>query len=362
MVLPVPAPSTHSAGQSGGQEVTSPARTSSTVSTAAAGAAALVDGAKQDLLGDDGGSQPASATAAAAQKPAPSPLDLLSGLDFSFEAPAAPLPRATSAGPAPAATTNPFADLHPAPAPAPQPNRSANPFGDPLPSPAPAGPPAGSWKPQQAAVQQPAWGMPSPQQAPVHSQQSFGPSLASPAAAAPAVVSDDPFAGFGVPSPAAPSSGGYWAPAPAPAPAQYGAGGPEPPSWQLTCCTRRFALPGIDPPTPRCECSAAFWWGWRRAVQGGAERPIRCADGPAEQGQPGCCRCALLPLSQACLCASGQLTVLVRACTVQAASRLRRGWVCTDGAPGLGHFAIQLIVYLLFVCPVSSRVSHTLQT
>lgn len=212
--------------------------------------------AQPDLLGDaavesrEAGS--AASEAAAPPKPAPSPLDLLSDLDFSW-APSA------GAAPAPAApaSTNPFADLPAAPTAAPaapaqqQPaTGSSNPFGEPSPaSAAPSasgfGGPAGLEWPAAALpaappqLQQPSWPMQQAQQQPAYGAYGggygggYGAPLPSPAGgAAPhlAVSSDDPFAGFGAPSPAAaaaprPAAGGYWgAPSPGAAAAPYGAG------------------------------------------------------------------------------------------------------------------------------------------
>lgn len=216
--------------------------------------------AQPDLLGDaavesrEAGS--AASEAAAPPKPAPSPLDLLSDLDFSW-APSA------GAAPAPAApaSTNPFADLPAAPTAAPaapaqqQPaTGSSNPFGEPSPaSAAPSasgfGGPAGLEWPAAALpaappqLQQPSWPMQQAQQQPAYGAYGggygggYGAPLPSPAGgAAPhlAVSSDDPFAGFGAPSPAAaaaprPAAGGYWgAPSPGAAAAPYGAV-PSPP-------------------------------------------------------------------------------------------------------------------------------------
>ena len=238
----------------------------SAVSTPTAGAAAASQGqsprAAGDLLGSAGGSQdvgaPAPASAPEApptQKVAPTPLDLLSGLDFSFGASSDAAGASGGAAPAPL-SSNPFADM-PAPAPAPAPRAAAsmqpapsgsfNPFGDPiLPSPAASGGFGGgssgfTWPMAPAAApqpHQPSWGAAPAQQQYQHPQQQhpqqqqqqpFGAGAALPAPTG--VASDDPFASFGSHAPAAygnggngqlrsSTSGGYWAPGAVP----YGAG------------------------------------------------------------------------------------------------------------------------------------------
>ena len=237
----------------------------STVSSPTAGASAASQekspGAAGDLLGSAGSSQDVGAAAPApapeappAQKVAPTPLDLLSGLDFSFGASSDAAGASGGAAPAPL-SSNPFADM-PAPAPAsaphaaaamqPAPSSSSNPFGDTvLPSPAASGGFGGGssgfeWSMVPAAapqpLQQPSWGAAPAQQQyqqPQHPQQQqqpyHGAGMALPAPTG--VVSDDPFASFGSHAPAAygnggngqlrsSTSGGYWGPGAAP----YGAG------------------------------------------------------------------------------------------------------------------------------------------
>lgn len=251
MVLPLPsgtaAPAASVSADSGGAG-TAPAAASP---TSASGRTA-----QPDLLGEAAvESREAAGEAAAPPKPAPSPLDLLSDLDFSFAQPAG-----GAAAPAAPGSANPFADVpveHIAvPAPPAQQQQavgSSNPFGEP--SPAAAGPPASGFggpsgfdwhaaAPPAAPpqVQQPSW--PSQQQAPPQQAYSayggghgggygsaYGAPLHSPAGATvphTAVPSDDPFASFGAPSPAAPrpAAGGFWAaPSPGAVSAAYGAGG-----------------------------------------------------------------------------------------------------------------------------------------
>ncbi|KAI3432215.1 hypothetical protein D9Q98_003777 [Chlorella vulgaris] len=247
MVLPVPAPGTAATAAATAQEATSPSSTSNAESAQPSGG---------------GGSQPEAASEAAAPPPPPSSaLDLLSDLDFSFAAPTA----------APATlSSNPFADIS-VPAAAPvhppvtvhavqpsgqplfmQPSGSSNPFGDPSPGAGSGGGGAAfDWPgsaaaaaappPQTQQWQQPAWAPAAPavpQQQQLPHQQQQGPhgsaALASPTLR---VSSDDPFVGFGAPSPpprvpgygaAPPSPGaGYWgspSPSSAVAAAPYGAG------------------------------------------------------------------------------------------------------------------------------------------
>ena len=228
MVLPVPSASVDSG--KAGSAVSSPTVAGGTSQSTAA---VLLDGeSATSPAAAAAGEAATAAEPAAPPKPAPSPLDLLSDLDFSFGAPAEPAAAAGAAAPPPAANpfANPFADVPAAPAAAPAPAPavgSSNPFGD---APAAAAPAAAApaaaafasgfdWPapaaPAPAAAVQPGWhqpqyGLQQPQtQAP--QQGYYG-----------AVASDDPFAGFGAPSPAAaPSYGGPPAYGAAPA-AAYG--------------------------------------------------------------------------------------------------------------------------------------------
>ena len=172
--------------------------------------------AGQDLLEANDTSSVTAAVNAPSSKAVPSPLDLLSDLDFSFGAPAAPLQGSGgTAGPGPAAlSSNPFADAPPAPVvvePAPAPLMQAgllsNPFGEA--SLAAGGSSAG-------------FGLalsPTPPTQPLELQQPQQPRYDQPAyAVSPAALpalSNDPFVNFGAPSPAlaggTAASGEYWA-------------------------------------------------------------------------------------------------------------------------------------------------------
>lgn len=208
MVLPVPTASQGSAGAAGTASVVS----SPTASAAAAPAASDGTSAAPAASAD------AAAPPAEAPKPAPSPLDLLSGLDFNFE-PAAPAAPAAPAGPG--AGSNPFADMAPMAAAPAAAAVGSNPFGEPA---APPAAPAGfDWPAPAPAPTQPAW-----QQ---QQQQQFAPATHAPqqpaagfygGAGGYAMPSDDPFASFGAPSPAAPAPVAYGAPSPAGAGAFWG--------------------------------------------------------------------------------------------------------------------------------------------
>ncbi|PSC73445.1 clathrin assembly [Micractinium conductrix] len=239
---PATSQSGESRGRGGGFTAVSPTATAAASEAASAAAA-------PDLLGGVEAAQAAQAAPPpAAPKPAPSPLDLLSGLDFTFPAEGGVAPAAAPA------SSNPFADLPVAPTAAPAPlaaagpaTGSSNPFGEP--SPTAAAPASYAW----AAPQQPAWGAAPPQ--PQYQQQQpaygyggaggypaggYGAPQPVPAGARPphlSMSSDDPFASFGAPPPAAaatpaaqrmpPAGGAFWAPpqpaGPMPVPS-YGAG------------------------------------------------------------------------------------------------------------------------------------------
>lgn len=295
MVLPVPSASVDSG--KAGSAVSSPTVASQSIE-AAAPAAGLLDGEAASSPAAAEAGEAAAEAAAAPPKPAPSPLDLLSGLDFSFDAPAAPAAPAAAPGPA-NPFANPFADVPAAPAaPAPAPAvGSSNPFGDaPAAAPATAAPaPAAfgsgfDWPaaaaPAPAPAAQPGWHQPQAPQYGVQQPQVQAPQQGFYGA----VASDDPFAGFGAPSPAAAPTYG--------APPAYGAA----PAYGAVP-----AAPYGQAPRTAAPATGSFW-GSPASPSGGEweEQASTCAC-----GWPGChVLCLWICAGRLLVCAAWQDTAM----------------------------------------------------